>query len=184
MLGRFAREGAEAAPDFALRCPVCDGGGQFVTGFSNRAAPMHAARVLDGVNGFRTGYNRIQAWWQAYVSSGLASGRAACVRCGGEAVVDTTAHAHDGNTFPGFVARCRSCPERFYVAPGGLVFHTAEFGEFWRAHPRLRYLPAREVVCEGQPAVVTGFADRQGSARLEIVFARSDLRRLRLLYTD
>lgn len=40
---------------------------------------------------------------------------------------------------------------------------------FWREHPRMRFLPEREVEFAGSAAVVTGFESVTGSARLEVV---------------
>lgn len=40
---------------------------------------------------------------------------------------------------------------------------------FWREHPRVRFVPPRELEVAGSPAVVTGFESITGAARLDIV---------------
>jgi len=46
---------------------------------------------------------------------------------------------------------------------------------FWREHPRMRFLPEREVEVAGSPAVVTGFESITGTARLDVVTLRDTL---------
>lgn len=47
-----------------------------------------------------------------------------------------------------------------------------EARRFWQEHPRMRFLPVREIEVAGSPAVLTGFESLTGSARLEVVSLR------------
>jgi RNA polymerase sigma-70 factor (ECF subfamily) len=61
-----------------------------------------------------------------------------------------------------------------------LTLDTAEAQRFWRRYPRMRALPLRGVEHEGHEAIVTGFEEVGGAARLEIV---SDARDYTVLLT-
>ena len=50
-----------------------------------------------------------------------------------------------------------------------LTWSLPEARAFWREHPRMRFLPEREVEVAGSPAVVTGFESITGPARLDAV---------------
>jgi RNA polymerase sigma factor (sigma-70 family) len=50
-----------------------------------------------------------------------------------------------------------------------LTWSLPEARRFWQEHPRMRFLPEREIEVAGSPAVVTGFESLTGSARLEVV---------------
>jgi hypothetical protein len=52
------------------------------------------------------------------------------------------------------------------------TLHLPAAQRFWRAHPRMRFLPNREVDIGGQMAVVTGFESLGEPARLEVVALR------------
>lgn len=51
---------------------------------------------------------------------------------------------------------------------------------FWREHPRMQFIPAREVEFAGSPAVVTGFENLSGSMRLEVVTLQATLEVVRI----
>ena len=46
---------------------------------------------------------------------------------------------------------------------------------FWRAHPRMRYIPEREIEADGLPAIVTGFESASSSDRIDVVMRRDTL---------
>jgi len=48
-----------------------------------------------------------------------------------------------------------------------LTWSLPETRRFWRAHPRMRFLPGRHIEVAGSPAVVTGFESLADGARLE-----------------
>jgi RNA polymerase sigma-70 factor (ECF subfamily) len=51
---------------------------------------------------------------------------------------------------------------------------------FWAAHPRMRFVPPREVEVAGSPAVVTGFESVASAARLDVVTLRDTLEVVRI----
>lgn len=57
-----------------------------------------------------------------------------------------------------------------------LTWSLPEARRFWREHPRMRFLPEREIEAMGSPAVVTGFQSMTSAATLEVVALRDSLR--------
>ncbi len=57
-----------------------------------------------------------------------------------------------------------------------LTWSLPEARRFWREHPRMRFLPEREIEAMGSPAVVTGFQSVTDGAKLEVVTLRDSLR--------
>lgn len=57
-----------------------------------------------------------------------------------------------------------------------LTWSLPEARSFWREHPRMRFLPEREIEAAGSAAVVTGFQSVTGGARLDVVALRDSLR--------
>lgn len=56
-----------------------------------------------------------------------------------------------------------------------LTWSLPEVRAFWAEHPRMRFIPERPVEAAGSPAIVTGFEDISGTARIEVVTLRDTL---------
>lgn len=52
---------------------------------------------------------------------------------------------------------------------------------FWQEHPRMRFLPEREIEVDGSPAMVAGFESVTSAARLDVVSLRDSLRVVRIV---
>jgi RNA polymerase sigma factor (sigma-70 family) len=166
LLGRFE------VGDFALRCPTCTG--QLI-GMTSHVAPMESATVLDGVQGFRAGLNRVNRWWQGYIADALQDRIAPCIRCGQAATV----RLGPGGEDVGLAVFCDACrAPTFYIHPTGLLYHSDEAQAFWRRYPRMQNRWHEHLVCENRPAIRTTFADRLTSARLDMIFDIATLRPL------
>jgi hypothetical protein len=61
-----------------------------------------------------------------------------------------------------------------------LTWSLPEARRFWREHPRMRFLPEREIVAAGSPAVHTAFESVTDGARLDVVSLRDSLRVVRI----
>jgi RNA polymerase sigma factor (sigma-70 family) len=144
------------------------------------AASRAFPEPLGGADVYRRGFHRLIAEATAYYRAALATGVARCTACGrptrlrrgeppwGDRVrLDTL-----------FFALCGACGGTTDFRSSGFVLATAEAQRFWRAHPRMRLLPEREVEAGGRPALVTTFASTTGAARLEAVSDRATLRLL------
>lgn len=173
--GRFVAGDAATGeePDFVLRCPACPG---MLQGMTSDAVPMNARAVLAGVRGFRAGLNRVNRWWQDYLADALEHRTPLCPRCGGPA----EGLISDDPDSPGLGIGCPACNRiTFYIHPTGLLYHSEEAQLFWRRFPRMRNEAPQNIICEGRPAVLTSFADRLTTARIEMVFDTATLRRMR-----
>lgn len=57
-----------------------------------------------------------------------------------------------------------------------MTIDVPESQQFWRQHPRMFWLPAREIDYAGQPALLSGFQSASDSARLDIVYQPDTLK--------
>ena len=170
LLGRFER------PDgvLAFRCPECtpDPAG---ARSEFRLANPHFAQLLAGIVRYKPALFRTLAWVHDYYRRGLAEGVVPCTNCGHPTPLRrsppvTGARATDPR--PHLTLRCPACDERGSVSLSGLVLALPDARRFWRDHPRMRLLPAREVECQGQAAFVTRLESVTGADRLDVISAR------------
>lgn len=75
----------------------------------------------------------------------------------------------------GIEITCASCGESDNASIWHLGLDTPAAQRFWKRHPRMTALPGTEVESDGRPALVSGFASADGTARLDVVFDRSTL---------
>jgi hypothetical protein len=83
-------------------------------------------------------------------------------------------HAQTGQPF-GIRMLCDACGDESNASLLHLMLDTPEAQRFWRRHPRMETLPVSEIERDGTTALVSGFASKDGSTRLEIVSARDSL---------
>ncbi len=75
---------------------------------------------------------------------------------------------------------CAACGAGDSETWHSLTWSLPEARVFWREHPRMRFIPAREVDFAGSPAVVTAFESITSPARLEVVSLRDTLEVVRV----
>lgn len=126
-------------------------------------------------------------WLSAYYHTGLARRTVACGDCGRQAVLSPRLSddlpADVRAALPsehGITVRCPTCGIVDSTPLTHLALDLPEAVSFWRAHPRIRHLPEREVEAEGQAAIVTTYASVAGGAQLHVVTARDTLRVLQV----
>ncbi|HEX8032454.1 MAG TPA: RNA polymerase sigma factor [Ktedonobacterales bacterium] len=78
-------------------------------------------------------------------------------------------------SWSGLHARCKHCGLIDLATLWHLLLDTPETVRFWRAHPRIRALPEREIESDGRIAVVSGYESVTDAARLEFISARDNL---------
>ncbi|MFL5801344.1 MAG: RNA polymerase sigma factor [Roseiflexaceae bacterium] len=165
--------------DFSVRCPDCSP----EPGLEISRTVEHPG-CFDGVKGFKAAYTRSLNWAYRYYRGALANqqtGMAPCWECGRPIPLLLRLPYDDPDVHPrqrgrrGVYVRCdcragqrRHCS----TLPRSLTLHLPEGQRFWREHPRMRFLPEREVDIGGQAAVVGGFESLGDSARLEVVALR------------
>jgi RNA polymerase sigma factor (sigma-70 family) len=164
--------------DFSLRCPDCspEPGLEISTtvGYPERFA---------SISGFKAAYTRSLNWAYGYYRGILANqrtGMASCWECGHPIPLllrlpdDPDLHPLQRGRRGVYVrCHCRAGQRRHCSSLSrSLTLHLPVAQRFWHAHPRMRFLPNREVDIGGQMAVVTGFESLGEPARLEVVVLR------------
>ena len=79
---------------------------------------------------------------------------------------------------------CEGCRVRDLETWHSISWSLPETRRFWRDHPRMRFLPVREIEAAGSPAVVTSFESVTDRGRLDAVMRRDTLEVLRIERTD
>ena len=121
---------------------------------------------------------RTAVWSRSYWSPADQPANVPCVRCG--ASLSRLPYAREEHTSwanrHGWYASCDTCGEEVSGSLAGLALAQPEVQALRRRESRLRRLPVRDVVRDGQPAKVLGFAGPGGSVLGSVVFLRDSLR--------
>ncbi|HEV2124319.1 MAG TPA: RNA polymerase sigma factor [Chloroflexota bacterium] len=155
-----------------MRCPGCS---------SRRGHFIHSrlGTGLQDVRTYRPAVTRVLGVIDVMFRARAKDGAAPCPVCGAWLPIATG--------IPPWVPSPYADPNSIYLwHPGcggadsetwhSLTWSLPEARNFWREHPRMRFLPEREIEVAGSPAVVTGFESMTGGARLEVVALRDSLR--------
>ncbi len=175
--GRFDRD----TPDgrFQLHCPDCHPDPAFAVS-NTHVGYGHFRDLLGGMRAYKPALSRLLAWVHGYYARGLEDGVVGCAICGRTtrlwAGLPDTAPPY-ARGFPGLHVRCEGCAEVICAeSVFGLALSVPEARRFWREHPRIRTLPAREVEAGGVPALVIMFESLTGPTRLDVMVSRETLR--------
>ncbi len=169
LTGRFEEDRGQ----LQLRCARCCGGiwGAITNGGD--------ARLFHGIHGFRAALNRVINVAAEHYRLGPVNRTIPCFDCGRRTPIRVTRlHQEPPVPLQGryFVTeRCPACgchSENLLVAHG---MYLPEGRRFWRDHPRLVLLPERVVETDGGRALVSGFQDVTGSARLDVALSLDTL---------
>jgi len=154
---------------FSLRCPDCRPKPGVIFLHSDTSA------IRAGVHGFKAALNRHMAWSYDHVTTGLRTGAMACPRCGRPCLVRVglLADAQPGlRDVEGVSYRCAACGFGLVQSLDGLAALHPAGRQFWRRHPRIHTLPAREVEAGGRAALVFGIESVADGARLDLIATR------------
>jgi len=154
---------------FSLRCPDCRPKPGVV--FLSADAPA----IYAGVHGFRAALNRHMAWAYDHVTAGLRAGSMACLRCAHPCPVRVglLTDVQPGlRAVEGAAYRCMACGFQLVQSLDGLAASHPAGRQFWRRHPRIRTVPAREVEVAGRAALVFGVESVTDGARLDLIATR------------
>lgn len=152
--------------ELLLRCPACD--------TAPGSAFAHIARLdkmCPDIKGYKPALNRLLRWAAAYWS-GLVDGRIPCPLCQRPTRWRVGPDDDDPARRPAAWAECVACRCRASMDIGGIALGQPAAQRFWRANPRMRMLPPRDVEVAGHAALVTRFESVTGSATLDVVSAR------------
>lgn len=169
LLGSFGEE----LPELTLRCPVCcDAPTANIASYTSPA-------MFGGMKSFRAAHNRVLDWFEKLFGAGLDNGTLSCFVCAGRAVVSVDPvldTSWDRWAVPGIHVRCSTCGLNVDSTMSGRLLSLPKVRAFWHAHPKVRLLPARAVESSGERAVVMGYEDATGTARIEVICSLGSLR--------
>jgi RNA polymerase sigma factor (sigma-70 family) len=168
--GRFERP----VGFLAFRCPDCQPAPDALL-VAYRLGNPGFARLLAGVDSFKPAYTRTLVWLHDYYRRGLNGGEVACTSCGRPIPLIRATGACDEAPFgpwPRLAVRCASCGELSSTSLCGLVHALPAVRAFWRAHPRMRILPPREIEAAGRAALVVRVESMADSAALDVLSHR------------
>jgi RNA polymerase sigma-70 factor (ECF subfamily) len=174
LLGRLRRDTPDG--EFVLRCPTCS----MKTGMDYHRSGV---ALLGGVTRYKSALARIATWADGYFRPALRHGLAPCQRCGRSAPLVVQAAAELPLQPTGLrilLVSCAACGIQNTQSLSGLALSLPEGQAFWRAHPRIRMLPEREVETQGRAAFVHSFQSVADGARLDIISARDTYEVLRI----
>jgi len=154
-----------------LRCPGCSSGrGHFIH-----------SRLGDGskdVRTFQPAVSRVLGVIHEMFRERASDGGAPCPTCGawltfrrGRPPWVSTEFAESGSIYL-LHPECGGADSETWHS---LTWSLPEARLFWREHPRMRFLPEREIEAGGSPAIVTGFESVTSGATLEVVALRDSL---------
>jgi hypothetical protein len=119
-------------------------------------------------------------YWQA-----INQGQTTCALCGctvqvvvfsSQDIPESARRNYGSDDCRGFYYRCASCGDVAGEVMPHLSIDVPEAQQFWRQHPRMFWLPEREITYAGQPALLSGFQSAIDSARLDIIYQSDTLR--------
>lgn len=159
-----------------LRCPTCsDAHGHLIH--------SHLGDRLKDVRCFRPAVGRVLQFIHELYRVLPVDGAVACGGCGSRLPIrrGTPPWAPPSAHWPDCIyIGCPRCNNYDRESWHSLTWSLPPTRQFWREHPRMRFLPTREIEATGSPAVVTGFECLASGARLEVVALRDSLRVLQV----
>jgi hypothetical protein len=153
-----------------VRCPACPG-------TLGRFSYSEGDELLAGLTSLKSALNRVKRWADGYYLPALARGWGYCGGCGRAVPARLVTPADrdlPSDVTPGWgvILTCAICGSLCWTRLYALALCWPEGEMSWRAQPRLRLLPEREVEHNGRAAIVTSFASTTAPAQLDIIAAR------------
>lgn len=128
--------------------------------------------VFQGVERYRSALNRAAKYLYDYNWRALVQGSASCLGCGGDVHVNRV-NPTDYPLLPrgehGVYSVCSRCGGVNQSPLRYMVLGMPEVQSFWRAHPRMRLLPERDIDVGGRPALVLGAESVSNASRIVVV---------------
>jgi RNA polymerase sigma factor (sigma-70 family) len=155
-----------------LRCPACAHDGDHLI-------HAHLGTWLKDVRRFRPAVGRVLQTVHDLYRVLPVDGMVVCACCGSRNPLrrGTPPWAPSSANWPDCTYLwCPRCGNLDRETWHSLTWSLPETRRFWRAHPRMRFRPARQIEAAGGPAVVAGFECVRSGARLEAVMLRDSLR--------
>ena len=164
LLGQFDHVNDE----LQLRCPGCN----HTHDEHDRISYSQSAR-LRGVKAYKPAFSRVMQWVHERYIEANRTGMIPCETCGQPLPIQIGVPPGVIDSPPVVYVWCEHCN----YCPGSnswsaLALSFPMVRKFWRAHPRMRALPERNLEIAGCPAILTGFESVTDNAKIEIAFAK------------
>jgi len=143
-------------------------------------ASLPHPHLWSGVTSPRSILARQLAWLGDHYWQATHQGVVACAVCG-QLAHTTICRSEDipqayyqrgGRSSHGVYISCPACHYEDITPLSHLTLDTPEARQFWRKHPRMLWLPEREIVYGGQSALLSSFQSMTDSAQLDVIFQR------------
>jgi RNA polymerase sigma factor (sigma-70 family) len=170
-------------------CPMC-GKGRLITysdpstrriGFTcstcwHIASAPHP-HLWSGVTSPKSILARQLAWLGDYYWQAIHQGVVPCYVCGQPAHaticrpedIPQAYYQRGGCSSHGVHIRCPNCHKEEINPLSHLILDTPQARQFWRKHPRMLWLPEREIESGGQSALLSSFQSMTDSAQLDVI---------------
>lgn len=194
---RHAHSDTPLEQETRIWCPMCDKRRlkKFVDPTTRRTffscpdcwqlAALALPYLWQGLHNPKAILNRQLAHLSEYYWQAIANGESYCLECG-YPVHPQIVEIQDfpqmfrssgrGYGKRGLYLRCDHCKDESLNMLLHLTIDVPESQQFWRQHPRMLWLPEREINYAGQPALLSGFQSTLDSARLDIIYQRNTLK--------
>ena len=139
--------------------------------------------IWSGVNSPRSILGRQLAWLGDHYWQAINQGVVPCDVCGQPAHaticrpedIPQAYYQRGGHSSHGVYIICPNCHGEEINPLSHLTLDTPEARQFWRKHPRMLWLPEREIEYDGQSGLVSSFQSMTDSARLDVIFQHETL---------
>lgn len=167
--------------DLRLTCPAC------CPDPEDSMMHTHGLYILGGVKGYKPALSRVYNWGHNYYQPNLLASTIPCPVCGQPNRLHRGPTEHPDlppwhRNRRGLFHLCEHCspPRSSWSSLEFLVLALPEGRNFQKEHPRIRWLPAREIETAGCPAIVTTFESVTSQDRFVVVSALDTYEVLRI----
>lgn len=171
-------EGCLDAPngEFLLRCPSCSAPDGLLLN-------AHVGDRLHGLRTYKPALSRCLSGINEVYRVRPVDGAVRCPGCREWLPISRGTAAprrFTGDSPDSLYLRCPCCDVEDHETWHSLTWSMPQVQRLWREHPRMRFLPVREIEAAGSPAVVTRFESLDATAWVEVVSLRDTCRVLRV----
>ncbi|GAC1403454.1 MAG: hypothetical protein NVSMB52_17450 [Chloroflexota bacterium] len=162
--GRFRPEEGE----LYMRCPKCSPPGTQYIG-------SHLGSKFKGLRTYKPAISRVLETIHHLFRVMPVNGSVRCAGCQRWLPIQRAAYPFSSQSSSGYeniYVACAHCSWADYETWHSLSWSVPQVQEFWKRHPRMRFVPERSIKFDGRASVLTGFESVTSAARLEVVFLR------------
>ena len=148
-------------------------------------ASLPMSEAWAGLHNPKAILNRYLMYLSKFYWNAINRGVALCFACGQRtvprvfaphSVPEAFSLSHAKLEYHGICIRCERCKNEDLNILPHLTIDVPEAQQFWRRHPRMHWIPEREIDYAGQPALLSGFQSARDSARLDIIYQPETLK--------